>query len=71
LQSYRTILQVHGLGEEVDAYSRLIHIIKRVVHKACDQGCLADTLFPKKDELKFLERVIKVVGLRHDQSVSV
>jgi hypothetical protein len=39
---YQELATRSYLGEEVDAYSRLIHIIKRVVHKACDQGCLAD-----------------------------
>lgn len=51
LQSYRPILQVHRLAEEVDTNGRLICRVEGVVHEAGDERRLAYGLLAKEDEL--------------------
>ena len=83
LQSYRSILQVHSLRQEVDSDCRLIGIVERVVHKSeqvlnihsqekgipGDKRGLSNTLLSQKHEFELSKRISKVCR-RHFQFFS-
>ena len=37
LQSDRSVFEIHGFGEEIDADGRLVGVVECVVHEACDE----------------------------------
>ena len=62
LQPDRSVLQVHRLGEEVDADGGLVGVVERVVHEPGDEGRLADGLLAQEHELELSERVVERIS---------
>ena len=68
LQPHRPVLQVHGLGQEVDADRSLVSIVEGVVHEPRDERGLAHRLLAEEDQLELPEWVVKRVARRgHDE----
>eukprot|EP00740_Mantoniella_antarctica_P012457 CAMPEP_0181373696 /NCGR_PEP_ID=MMETSP1106-20121128/15543_1 /TAXON_ID=81844 /ORGANISM="Mantoniella antarctica, Strain SL-175" /LENGTH=277 /DNA_ID=CAMNT_0023491465 /DNA_START=906 /DNA_END=1742 /DNA_ORIENTATION=- len=57
LQPHRAVLQVHRLGQEVDADSGLVAVVELVVHEARNDRRLSHRLIPQKDQLIFASGV--------------
>jgi len=57
LKPHCPIIEIHGLGEEINANGGGILGIKVVVHEAGYQGGFADGLFAEEDELELPQRI--------------
>jgi hypothetical protein len=53
LQTHGAVLQIHGLGQEINANGRLVVSIEIVVHEACDDAGFTNGLVPEKDQFVF------------------
>ena len=62
LKSHGPVLQVHRLGEEVDADGGLVGVVEGVIHEPGDEGCFAYRLLAEEDELELSERVVEGVS---------
>ena len=65
MQSHRAVLEIHGLGEEVDADGGLVGVVEGVVHEAGDEGGLAHGLLAQEDQLELAEGIAEIAGRRH------
>lgn len=65
LKANRPVLQVHGLGEEIDTDRGLVGVVETVIHEPGDERGLANRLLPKEDQLEFPQRIGKFIRSRH------
>lgn len=56
LKTHGAILQIHGFGQEVDANSGLIIVVKLVVHEAGNNACLSTALIAEDDKFVLCKR---------------